>query len=410
MAATRAHGVSGPPGSTCFAPLEFRRASCLGVLLVVGVVLLVATRGYAEEVPLVGPYLLDPQPNSMIVQWESGGKRAGQVVFEGPEGRVRKVSGQFRPAGTLTKDVPGRMARAKLSGLRACTRYRYRVEPLETKSWPHSFRTPSPPGELCPDGMRIALFGDTRSKHEDHAAVVRQLEAEEPHLVVNVGDIVSVASRVNEWKKFFDIERKMLGNTPMVLVPGNHEGYLAKDFGRAMLSRFFALPDQSAAGHRRFDYGIIRFITLDVYWGKSLARGDEGWKWLEKELSDIPPNRYGIVVVHTPVYSFGRHGVYENMKDLRLLLSRYNVAAVAAGHHHGYEHFLVGKTHHVTLGGGGAPFHDPHMKPVPGEENLLVSEGQFHHYLILDVTADRLLFRVRNTDTGSTHEEWELKR
>ena len=365
---------------------------------------------FAEELPLAGPYLLDPQPNSIVVQWETMAQTAESVVYQGPDGKRRKVPGKFRPMGKLTKDVPGRMVRAILTGLKACTEFQYRIEPGQKDGWQHTFMTPSPPGEICPGGLHVAFFGDTRWGTKEHTAVVRQLAGDKPQLVVNLGDIVSVANRIHEWKSFFQIERELLGNTPMILVPGNHEGYLAKDFGRAMLSRFFGLPNKPAVGHRRIDYGVLRLLVLDVYWGESLARGHEGWKWLEKELAGTPANRVAVVFVHTPVYSFGRHGVYENMKELRPLLAKHRVTAVIAGHHHGYEHFLVGGTHHLTLGGGGAPFHDPHMKPVPEEEHLLVSEGQFHHYLFLDISADDLRFRVRNTDVQKTHEEWQLKR
>ncbi|MBM4355806.1 MAG: hypothetical protein FJ109_18785, partial [Deltaproteobacteria bacterium] len=317
----------------------------------------------AEPEPEAGtlitpPYLLWPGEGKMAIRFEVQGKRETRVVLRGPTGQERIVVPVAEPAQRLAAELAGQVYRAGLADLLSCREYAYRVEPFE-EGFPHRFTALPAAGTTCPGGFRIVVFGDTRWGDERHAEVMRQMHPYRPALLLNVGDIVNEARRVNEWRRFFRIEKDVAGDAPMEMAPGNHEGYLDPKFGAAMMDRYFGLPGRPGTGHRSFDVGPLHVVVLDLYWGTSMS--ERGLKWLEQDLSAVPDDRFRIVVMHEPGFSFSRHRVYSTIRNLRKVFARHRVAAVCGGHSHIYEHFLADKVHYLTLGGGGAPLHQPRM-------------------------------------------------
>jgi len=351
------------------------------------------------------PYLLAPAPDSMTVAWLIDGKKKGSVVYAGADGREQRVRGVEAAGGQRPKKVAGRGMRAVLKELAPCARYRYRLSPWE-KGLPHSFRTPPEPGKSCEGGFRFVALGDTRHGHEHHANVVAAMRRFEPALVLNSGDMVTTTLNTDEWFKFVEVERELLADVPLLLVAGNHEAQGGKAFGKAMLKKLFGTKEYSGSGHRYVDWGVARFIMVDAYLGEHLDK--KGTEWLEQTLAKTPEDRLVFLIMHLPIYSFGRHGVYDRARKLRPLMKKYRVKAVFAGHAHGYEHFHVEGTHHLTLGGGGAPFHEPDMNVIEEERHLKVSSGKFHHFLSVEIVADEIRFTVFNTDTGEVHEKWSV--
>lgn len=387
----------------------------LRIAIVLGVVLCAAPVGLqAQEIDippppagvlLAGPYLIGPEPTQVVVQWEVQGPKETAIILMLPDSSERRLIGELMPADVLTQKLTGRVYRATLADLQACTRYRYRLEPYETETV-HAFRTPPVPGKYCSAHISIAALGDTRSHPTRHAAVVRKMLPYQPDLVLNTGDVISYARRIDQWHEFFGAAGPMLADTPLALAPGNHEGYEDMAFGAAMMERYFGLPGRAGTGHYSFDYGPVHVVVLDAYWGRSLS--DRGKKWLRADLAKVPADRYKVVAIHTPLYSFGRHKVYSTAIGLREVMKEFGVHVVLSGHSHCYEHFLSEGTHFLTLGGGGASFHPPNQQDIPEEKHLLLSVGSFHHFLLMDVHPEGLRMRIFNTDEDVLHEEWKI--
>jgi len=354
---------------------------------------------------LAGPYLLGPEPTGIVVQWEVQGPKDSSIVLLLPDDLEVRHAGQLMPADEQTKDLTGRVYRVSLSQLKPCTRYRYRLAPFETDI-SHAFRTPPLPGKHCAAGISVVVLGDTRSHPTRHAKVVEEILPHQPDLVINTGDIVSFARQVDQWQDFFAVARPLLAEAAFALAAGNHEGYQDEDFGASMMERYFGLPGRTGTGHYSFDYGPIHVVILDAYWGRSLSA--RGKKWLRKDLAAVPKDRFKFVAIHTPLYSFGRHKVYSTAIGLREVMKEFGVHAVFSGHSHSYEHFLADGTHFLTLGGGGASFHEPNMQEIPEEKHLLLNTGAFHHFLLIDVHPEGLRLRVYNTDEKVLHEEWKI--
>ena len=353
---------------------------------------------------LIGPYLVGAGRDSVRIRWEVMGEREGAVVLADGTGKEVRESGTLLTADPETIHLPGRIYEVEFFELQPCTTYSYRLIPFEARGSLHTFRTAPPQGGSCPEGVRIMVYGDSRTNHKIHASLMPSLEQTQPHLLVNVGDIVHTARRVYEWHKFFEIERRLLSSAPLAIVPGNHEGYKDKKFGSAMMDRYFRAGRHGGSGHYSFDYGPIHFTMLDLYWGEALNKS--GGTWLQKDLAAVRKGQYKFVILHEPVYSFGHHVPKAHLTALRAVFSEHGVHAVCAGHSHIYEHFLADGTHYLTLGGTGAPFHEPRENPVASEEPYLVKTGKFHNFLLVNVTAEGLTFEIIDSDRDMTVEKW----
>ena len=355
---------------------------------------------------LVGPYVVGPGPeNELFVRWETQGRKDGALIFQGRE-EVPELA-LLQLVEILTAHLPGHMYEVELSHLEPCKEYRYRLTPFEANEFPHTLRAPPVPGMLCDDGLRIMVYGDSRTNHKIHVSLMPAMIKVKPHLLLSVGDVVFKARRVYEWHKFFQIEKDLLDQAPLAMAPGNHEGYLDLDFGAAMTRRYFGFGENPGPGHRSFDYGPVHIVMLDLNWGQALDGA--GRKWLEDDLKGVPDGRYKFVVMHEPIYSFGQHPPRKLLKPLRGLFKELGVHAVFAGHSHLFEHFLVEGTHYLTLGGSGAPFHEPKTNLVPEEEKCLVKTDKIHHFLQIDINEEGATFQVVNSDDGTLVDEWTIK-
>lgn len=362
-----------------------------------------------EGTLLVGPYLVGASSSRMVIRWEIQGERAGTIDWRGPDGTPRLDAGVLLLAEPETIELPGRMYQVELSDLEPCATYEYRLDPFESdrRGYPHTFRTPPRSGETCPGGTRVMVYGDSRTNHNTHTSLMPVIERSKPHLALNVGDIVHTARRVYEWHKFFQIEGRLLGSTPMDIVPGNHEGYKDEAFGQAMMRRYFQHDQHSGIGHRVIDAGRARFVLLDNYWGADLS--GKGRIWLDEQLGSTPKGWFKFVVMHVPIYSFSHHQPTETLKALRPILAKHRVNSVFAGHAHVYEHFDVDGVHYLTLGGTGAPFHEPREHVVPKEEQYYRKGKAFYHVLLIDLDEAAARFRVIDTKTGKVADEWQIE-
>ena len=368
--------------------------------------------GQADTVG-VGPYLLLGEGNSIHVRWTvkagatAGPTKAGVVVLE-EKGGNRTFQGKPLAKDSLTEGLSAVAYDAELGRLEPCATYGYRLEPMEGADVLHKFRAPPPAGSGCPGGLKIGAYGDNRTGHKDHEAVVDRMLKSRWDLLLNVGDIVDFADHLEEWPKFFAIERALLASAPIVMSPGNHEFWGNARMGLALLKRYFGAGGLSGSGDRSFDFGPLHIVVLDLYFGLPPAEG--GIEWLRKDLGAVPADRFKIVVLHEPPLTFGHHKPRAPVRLLRPVLEDLAVDVVLAGHSHNYEHFKVGPTHYVTVGGGGAPLHSALVNPVEKDQQFLVKAVSTHHFLEMELKGSTLSFKVIDTAKDVVLDEWKLQR
>ncbi len=352
----------------------------------------------APHAALIGPYLQNMTPNSVVVAWATP---AGSTAVTAADTLVRRVD-RYEYHSTL------------LTGLLPDTEYSYDILQDGTNRGKGSFRT-YPRGQVP---FHFCVLGDTRTGHDVHRQIVHRIIAEHPLFVVNTGDLVANGNNIANWETFFDINRDLIRNVPYYTVLGNHEKD-AKNY-----YDFFNLP-----GNERyyfFSVGDALFVVLDME-GPDLRAPDflKGgsrelfWEeisksyfvkekaWLENLLSLNDDAGYIFVFFHPTWYSVKSSRVEEAARRRAFwgdIFERHHVSAVMNGHDHYYEHAYHDGTHYIVTAGGGAPLYD-----TDALQPETVKAEKVHHYLSIDVGEEQTLIRAIRTD-GSLIEKIVIPR
>lgn len=313
-----------------------------------------------------GPYLQSVTQHSIIVVWETDRPSAGEVAF----GETAAYTNRH------VDPVVGTRHAVTLTGLVSATTYHYRLEsngaPL---SGDYAFQTAAAPDTPA---FTFVVFGDTRTQHDVHRAVVARIEALGPAFALHTGDLVERGDLADQWETFFDIEEGMMAHIPLFPALGNHERDAVHYFDR------FYLP-----GNERwyvFDYGNARFVSLQIDGIAPFDPQSEQYAWLEQVLA-ANTQPWLFVYFHIPPYSALREDEMEIAvrQTLTPLFEQYGVDAVFNGHHHNYQRSVVDGLPYIIAGGGGAPIY-----PITETEPNLVAYRNDYHALLITITGDTL--------------------
>ena len=208
----------------------------------------------------------------------------------------------------------------------------------------------------------FAVYGDSRTGHANHQAVVDQIVAKDPDFVLHTGDFVGSGDQVADWNMFQSIASPLLSKTPPTgftrsFFPaiGNHDLPIANYFSVFSMSDYYY----------SFEYEDFHFISLNSE--ELYAVGSTQYNWLTSDLNSVQ-NKNIIVFLHRPAYSSGTHGSDSGIIDnLVPLFERYGVRFVFTGHDHIYERsFPVYQgavdnrngVIYIVAGAGGAPLYN----------------------------------------------------
>ena len=230
----------------------------------------------------------------------------------------------------IVKDAAGlRAQRVTLGNLAPNRRYDYDV--MGRDAGKGSFK--SAPETRA--SFTFAVFGDTRSRHEMHQRVVDALVQESPDFVVHTGDLVSDGRELEQWPRFFQIEKELLRRAAFFPVLGNHERNSPR------FHEFFDIESP----YYSFAWGAAHFTLLNSDVGNAVKSAEEraAWwaeqvRWLEEDLAKARGADFRFVVLHHPPMTAvkRRLGQNEHVQELIPLFERHRVHAVFAGHDHNY--------------------------------------------------------------------------
>ena len=329
-----------------------------------------------------GPYLQWVTTDSIVVAWETDRPSHSEVAYGETETYGARVS----------SPAMGARHAVTLTGLGSHTSYHYRVEsggaPLSGDA---TFRTAPEPDEAQ---FTFVAFGDTRTQHRVHRAVVERIVGLAPDFVLHTGDLVAEGGSADEWETFFEIERELMAQAPMFPALGNHERNSREYFD------LFYLP-----GNERwyaFDYGNARFVCLQVDGTARFAPRSEQYAWLEETLA-ANTQRWLFVAFHVPPYTSAAGGRLEGVvrETLTPLFERYGVDVVLNGHQHNYERNEVNGVTYVVTAGGGAPLY-----AAVGREPTQAAFALAHHFVVLRIDGSRL-HGTAISGTGEVLDEFE---
>jgi hypothetical protein len=284
-----------------------------------------------------------------------------------------------------------RYARARLTGLRAGTRYAYAVVLDGVTASAGTFRT-APQGAA---DFRFTAFGDQGTGPLSRS-MLRKVAAFGPDLHLVAGDI-SYANQEGtggpgdfhpgQWDVWLAENDVVSRSVPYLCVLGNHEmepGYATHGYA-GVLARV-PLPGRSplrCPASWELRYGTVGFVGLDsndVSYELARNQGYTGGAqraWLRSVLAGFRRPDSGVefivaVLHHSPYSTNQAHGCEGGVREAWVpLFDEYGVDLVIAGHNHCYERTLplrrgtvagddaglvasTAGTTYVTAGGGGA--------------------------------------------------------
>jgi hypothetical protein len=346
---------------TCLAPLV--AAACL----------LHPPAAGAVEI-LLGPLVQSPGPGAVVVVFETDVPTVGRAIYGGDGALDRHVES----AGPSTRHE------LCLGSLAPGERIRYRVFASTAHSRVHEFTSPPAAG----GDVDFLVFGDNRSTHDDHRAVVDSMLPHVGHALVNTGDLVNRGDLVADWNAFFAIERPLLASTLSFHTVGNHD---VVGGGVKNMTAFLVQPSSPHAPERDFfvDLGAARLVFLDNAITASSPSVQRSW--LDDVLDEgerNPSTSHLFVIVHQGLHSNGPHGPSKSLLAAGLddVMRDHGVAMVIAGHDHGYERGIVDGLRYMIAAGGGAPLY---KKTVKRGHDLM--RAAVHHFVH---------FRVRGGEVG----------
>jgi hypothetical protein len=229
-----------------------------------------------------------------------------------------------------------------------------------------------------PPPFTFAVYGDTRTQHEIHRAVVARVLASAPDFALHTGDLVADGGDPVQWDTFFEIERDLLARVPLFPALGNHERNSPLYFER------FDLP-----GNERwytFDYGNARFVCLEIDGFADFSPASEQYAWLAETLA-ANTQPWLFVFFHDPPYTSAEEAGYESSlrQSLVPLFERYGADVVFNGHKHNYERNEVNGITYVVTGGGGAPLY-----AMQEQEPTQAAFAMEHHFVLVRIEGNHL--------------------
>ena len=283
-----------------------------------------------------GPYLSLAEPGSVTVAWGALDSYKS-IVNYWPEGKPEeKKSIEVEP-----KEIKdGYQYAAKLTGLKAQSRYTYEVQMGSVKSDAYTFIS-------APDNKEATftfnVYGDTQNRKRHSEVIEAMNKQEDVAFLLHQGDIVN-APVPSEYVNFFSVAKPLIARVPFYPIRGNH------DAQHYTFNDYFELP--GIEDYYSFVYGSVYVLAVNS--PAPFGPGTEQYKWIEKDLEahkDIP---WKVAFFHYTAYSPTAGDNDMNVRNYLLpLFEKYGVNLVFNGHTHVYDHYFVNNVHCVITGGGG---------------------------------------------------------
>ncbi len=330
-----------------------------------------------------GPYLLRNEPGSMLVVMKGKTTSAPEVSYWTTANRRHLVRPEDDRVQVIRATEEDGFWVARLDHLPLDTLIAYQVRSPLGETQPEAFKAGATRGK----SFRFAAFGDTRTNHEVHQAVIDAVAQEDVDFFVHTGDMVEYGGREPQWDLYFRIEGPLMARAPIFPAIGNHDRSPRDYFGRYFLTTLWS----DSLSYYYEDWGDLRVVAIDD--GIECRNGCVQNYFARKALAEgARRDMLMIIILHMPPYSSGAHGSNEYVQGpVQELALQYGVEAVISGHDHDYERTkpIRGVTYFVS-GAAGAP-----IRAVE-KQHFSATVRTEPHYMLFDVSKRRMTMRAVN--------------
>jgi len=244
-------------------------------------------------------------------------------------------------------------------------------------------------------------LGDSRSAIQIFDSIASRilneisLDTLSQSFILHTGDWTTTGSE-DDWQndffnRWYSSNLKLQSMVAYAGVRGSHENFYDPD--ASVYTKYFRFNYESPEEglYYSFDYGPVHISVIDQYLPYDTASIQ--YSWLVDDLN-TSEKKWKIIAFHEPGYSDGGHADNEDVQRfIQPLCDKYNVLLILAGHNHFYSRNKINNTHHLTLGGGGAPLYEPNN----ASEGLIYSEKSFH-FAKIDIEDDEMSVRIIKPD------------
>ncbi|GAC1596608.1 MAG: hypothetical protein NVS4B10_05730 [Myxococcales bacterium] len=267
------------------------------------------------------------------------------------------------------------------------------------------------PLALLGDPQRTLWFERLIGREQNdgaRAALVRDLAAQRPGLVVLLGDLTAAGASQSAWEQFDELFAPLsAAGVPMLALLGNHDYWGGA--GAALANAAARFPQLGRQSWYLRTLGRLALVMLD---SNEAQLGEARWEqqrtWYRQTLAalDGNPSVAGVLVLaHHPPYTNSRTtGDEENVQRafLPAFFAARKTLAFVSGHAHAYERFEErGRTFVVSGGGGG-----PRVRLLAGADARHADLHQARsprpfHYLLVEQDASAARVTVRGLDEAT---------
>jgi len=335
----------------------------------------------------LGPYLMAPSTDRVVIMWRSLEELPGRVLY-GPGDQTNLEASHAGVA---------RIHEVELTGLEPDTRYAYRVQSEDRESDLHHFYTAVNPGQ----GFRFVAFGDNQNGPDIFAQVAEDIIDARPHIVLGLGDHVQTGSQEELWKtQLFQPARALFHEVAFFAAMGNHEESASHYYD--LYSYPHPAGEPSHESYYSFTYGNAFLLAFDPYqlpcpFGE-VHTPESQWLWDAVASPQAQAATWRIAWSHEPGYteswSPGDCDYDGNLCTRNLLLplfAEHDFHLYMSGHTHAYERGMVDGVLNLISGGGGGGL-DEWCKDWPQTKVVY----QDHHFLKVDVGCETMRLEAVN--------------
>lgn len=225
----------------------------------------------------------------------------------------------------------------------------------------------------------FVVFGDNQGNVDVFDQVINRINGE-PGIVLalNVGDFTQ-GGKKRDYQQYIRQASKIKAKTYNAM--GNHDAAYGgwKNYEKYFGNYYYA-----------FDYANARFIVLNNAFAESFTNTQLVWL---KNVLGRNRKEHTFVFMHRPLFDpsgyFSRYCMQpvSIAEELAGLFSRYKINMVFAGHIHGFLETQKEGVKYIITGGAGAALHLPSY------------EGGFHHYIKVDIDADKVYYKIVKVNT-----------
>ncbi|MCP4746239.1 MAG: hypothetical protein GY874_08875 [Desulfobacteraceae bacterium] len=369
------------------------RRSCYIILAVVCIRIAAALVANAASVDAasdasalaIAPYLMQVTQQSAVAGFHLKSKAIAGI-------RVFFDNGTFRD---FMASQPRIAHFIPVSGLSACTAYRYQVITADGPQTPenstgHLIKTSCAPG----NSFSFAVYGDTRPGDNQtdhyHREVIDQILQHSPDFAIILGDMVDDGSQPDLWREFFGIEAELFRKTAVYPVIGDNDHAT----GEGLFASYFP---GFAKGYYTFVWGNAHFFALNAWDAagrqprEQLNTTSEQITWFVEQVSKPEAQKaaFRVVFMHDPAYISRGRASSLLIRQWRPLFEKYNIDVVFASWHL-YERSLHKGVTYIISGGGGAEL--IWIRANTAYPSL--ADARDHHFVRVDVTAETMSLKA----------------